>query len=125
MITIIIGQRINPIKLQRAKEFRRKMTPTERKLWNHLRNNQLDGYHFRRQQVIEGFIADFYCNPVKLVIEVDGGIHESRQDYDKERERVIAAKGLKIVRVTTEEIENNIEVVLNRILSCCRETRNN
>jgi len=56
---IITGQKVSPEKLERAKELRREMTPAERRLWQRLRANRLDGWHFRRQQVIDGFIVDF------------------------------------------------------------------
>lgn len=62
---IIPGQRATKEKLQRAKELRREMTPAEKILWEELRANKL-GVHFRRQQVIQGFIVDFYCHPVKI-----------------------------------------------------------
>jgi very-short-patch-repair endonuclease len=68
---IIPGQKVTKEKLQRAKELRREMTPAEKLLWNELRANKL-GVHFRRQQVIAGFIVDFYCHKVGLVVEVDG-----------------------------------------------------
>ena len=63
---IIPGQKVTKEKLQRAKELRREMTPAEKILWNELRANKL-GVHFRRQQVIAGFIVDFYCHPVKII----------------------------------------------------------
>ena len=85
--TFIIGQRIHSDKLQRSKELRRNMTPTEKKLWSRLRQNQLGGYHFRRQQIVAGFIIDFYCNQSRVAVEIDGGIHNSRRDYDAEREK--------------------------------------
>jgi very-short-patch-repair endonuclease len=66
--TIITGQKVNANKAQRAKEMRRKQTSPEQILWERLRHNRVGGYHFRRQQVIDGFIVDFYCNPVKLII---------------------------------------------------------
>nr|WP_225894176.1 DUF559 domain-containing protein [Atlanticothrix silvestris] len=59
---IVIGQAINPDKMQLAREFRRQMTPAEKILWQHLRGNRLNGLHFRRQQIIDGFIVDFYCH---------------------------------------------------------------
>ena len=62
---IIPGQKVTKEKLLRAKELRREMTPAEKILWNELRANKL-GVHFRRQQVIQGFIVDFYCHPVKM-----------------------------------------------------------
>src|SRR4051812_33525571 len=75
---IVRGQWVEDEKLARAKELRREMTPAERLLWSHLRRNQLNGLHFRRQQVIEGFITDFYCHSAALVVEVDGRIHEEQ-----------------------------------------------
>ena len=72
---IVIGQKVNSDKVQRAKELRRQMTPEENILWQYLRANRLHGLHFRRQQIIDGFIADFYCHASRLVIEVDGKIH--------------------------------------------------
>ena len=74
---IITGQHVSPEKLERAKEFRRHMTPVEAKLWQHLRADRLEGIHFRRQQVIDRYIADFYSHQTGLVVEVDGGVHLS------------------------------------------------
>ncbi|WP_292738042.1 DUF559 domain-containing protein [Nostoc sp. JL31] len=73
---IVIGYKADLVKVQRAKELRQQMTPEEKILWQHLRANRLNGLHFRRQQIINGFIADFYCHSTALVIEVDGKIHE-------------------------------------------------
>jgi very-short-patch-repair endonuclease len=72
---IVHGQRVTKEKLQRAKELRREMTPAEKILWQELRANKV-GVHFRRQQVIAGFIVDFYCHKASLVIEVDRDIHD-------------------------------------------------
>ena len=69
---IVRGQNVEPENVSRAKQLRREMTPAERALWMLLRRNALDGFHFRRQQVIEGFIVDFYCDAAKLAIELDG-----------------------------------------------------
>jgi very-short-patch-repair endonuclease len=62
---IITEQKVTKEKLQRAKELRREMTPAKKGLWEELRANKL-GVHFRRQQVISGFIVDFCCHPVKI-----------------------------------------------------------
>ena len=62
---IVTGQRVTKEKLQRAKELRREMTPAEKILWQEVRAKKL-GVRFRRQQVIQGFIVDFYCHPVKI-----------------------------------------------------------
>jgi very-short-patch-repair endonuclease len=74
---IIPGQKINPEKLERARELRREITSAEKMLWLELRENKL-GAHFRRQQIIAGFIVDFYCHSASLAIEVDGGIHDEK-----------------------------------------------
>jgi len=71
---IVSGQQITKEKFQKAKELRRDMTSAEKVLWNELRGNKL-GVHFRRQQIIAGFIVDFYCHRAGLVIELDGDIH--------------------------------------------------
>ncbi len=78
---IIPGQKVTKEKLQRAKELRREMRPAEKILWQELRANKL-GVHFRRQQVIAGFIVDFYCHKMGLVLEVDGDIHDLQQEED-------------------------------------------
>jgi very-short-patch-repair endonuclease len=72
---IVIGQKVTSEKVQRAKELRKNMTGAEKLLWQSLRANRLNGWHFRRQQIIGGFIADFYCHAAALVIELNGGIH--------------------------------------------------
>ena len=74
---VVIGQKVDKEKIQRAKEFRRRMTAEEKILWRHLRTNRLQGLHFRRQQVFDGFIVDFYCHQSGLVVEVDGAVHQA------------------------------------------------
>ena len=71
------------------------MTPAEKTLWEELRANKL-GVHFRRQQVIQGFIVDFYCHKSALVIEVDGDVHDLQKEEDERRERVLSEMGLRI-----------------------------
>ncbi|MCF4968427.1 endonuclease domain-containing protein [Nostoc sp. CMAA1605] len=120
---IVIGQKINPDKIHRAKELRRQMTPAEKILWEYLRSNCLHGLHFRRQQIIDGFIADFYCHAARLVIEVDGKIHEQQAEYDAEREKVLSARGLHLLRINNEEVVQEIDRVLMLIYQvCCEET---
>jgi len=119
---IVIGQKVDQVKVQRAKELRRQMTREERILWQQLRTNRLQGFHFRRQQVIAGFIADFYCHAAGLVVEMDGGIHQQQAEYDAERDRVLATLGLRILRVRNIEILENLAGVLERIAAACRET---
>lgn len=104
---IIPGQTVTKEKLQRARELRREMTPAEKILWQELRANKL-GVHFRRQQVIAGFIVDFYCHKAALVIEVDGDVHDLQQEEDARREKVLSEMGLRIVRFRNEEVMKNL-----------------
>ncbi|MBK8618199.1 MAG: endonuclease domain-containing protein [Anaerolineales bacterium] len=90
------------------------MTPAEKVLWQELRANKL-GVHFRRQQVIAGFIVDFYCHKAALVIEVDGGIHNKQKKEDAEREQVLIELGLRIVRFRNEEVMKNLSAVVGNV----------
>ena len=117
---IISGQHISPELKARAQELRRQMTPSEIELWDRLRANRLEGFHFRRQQIIDGYIVDFYCHSVGLVVEVDGDIHLGQQDYDHLRDAHLCELGLTVLRFTNSEIDNNIEAVLSSILETCR-----
>src|SRR5574341_155060 len=111
---IIPGQKINPEKLQRARELRHEMTPAEKVLWQELRGNKL-GFHFRRQQIIAGFIVDFYCHAAGLVIEVDGDIHKEQQDFDANRDKVLQELGLSVIHVKNDDVLNNLPQVLRKI----------
>jgi very-short-patch-repair endonuclease len=89
---------------ERARQLRREMTPAETILWKHLRTDQLVGLHFRRQQVLDGYVVDFYCHAAQLVIEVDGEIHASQQGYDAERDAYLNASGMRVLRLSNERI---------------------
>ena len=117
---IVIGQKVDPAKVQRAKELRRQMTEEEKALWQQLRANRLNGFHFRRQQIIDGFIVDFYCHAVGLVVEVDGEVHQQQAKYDAERDGHLSARGLRVLRVRNQEVREDLPGVLARITAACR-----
>src|SRR5262245_27318465 len=100
---IIPGQKVTKEKLQRSHQLRRDMTPAEKILWQELRANKL-GIHFRRQQVIAGFIVDFYCHKADLVIEVDGDIHDLHKEEDALREKALKELGLNVIRFRNEDV---------------------
>lgn len=110
---IVKGQKVTEGKVILARQMRASMTQTESILWDHLRGNRLAGLKFRRQQVIDGFIADFYCHAAGLVVEVDGPIHNPT--YDAERDRILGARKLMVLRFTNEQVEEDIEGVLEQI----------
>ena len=122
---IIPGQRVTKEKLQRAKELRRDMTPAEKILWHELRANKL-GVHFRRQQVIAGFIVDFYCHKAALVVEVDGDIHDLQQEEDAKRfllelKNRLGEMGLRITRFRNNEVLKNLSAVVEKIRELVRQ----
>lgn len=106
-----------------CRRFRKNQTKAEKVFWDKSRNRQIDGYKILRQypirfemdNTIHFFIADFYCHEAKLVIEIDGGIHETQKDYDKMREQIIGQLGYRIIRFSNEEVLNNIDNVLLRL----------
>ena len=118
---IVYGQKVTNAQVQRAKELRQNMTEAEKILWRRLRANRLNGWHFRRQQIIGKFFADFYCHAAALVIELDGEIHKSQQEYDAELTELIRDFGIEVIRFTNEEIENQLAQVLQKIDSICGE----
>ena len=104
--------------------LRQRETPAEKILWQHLRNRQLNHKKFLRQfpicvqSTVKGnayYIPDFYCAEQKLVIEADGPIHLLKKEYDQNRDEVMQALGLTILRFKNDEIINDTEAVLNKI----------
>jgi very-short-patch-repair endonuclease len=103
--------------IARAKELRTEMTPAEKLLWSLVRNRKIAGLKFRRQHPIGKYIADFYCPEKKLVIELDGGIHDTveQKEHDEGRTAEIENYELKIIRFKNEEVINDSEEVLKKI----------
>ncbi|TVR25567.1 MAG: endonuclease domain-containing protein, partial [Anaerolineaceae bacterium] len=100
-----------------ARNFRKEPTQSEAILWQAIRNRQLDGRKFRRQQPVGAFVLDFYCADERLAVEVDGRIHETQQEADRLRQELIEELGIRFVRVTAEAVEKNLSSVLQQIRS--------
>lgn len=100
-----------------AKLMRSNPTKAEDMLWQSLKNRKLDGYKFRRQHPILHFIADFYCYEAKLIIEVDGGYHQTQNQKEKDDGRAyeLGKYGIKILRFTNEQIYDSLDAVLENI----------
>ena len=99
--------------LSLARQFRKNATPAEEFFWQKIRNRQLLGKKFTRQFIIQHaeeagtkrfFIADFYCHEKKLIVELDGGIHETQVEYDQIREEILREMGFSILRFPNEEV---------------------
>lgn len=114
---VVIGQRLQAEKVLRSRELRRAMTDAEWLLWQALRANQVRGLHFRRQQVIDGFIVDFYCHAIGLVVEVDGPVHAHHEEYDAARDQLLTTRGLRLLRVSNDDVEQNLTAILTQILA--------
>jgi len=106
-----------------CRELRRNETEAEKILWKAIRNRNLDGMKFYRQQPIlhdvKGretfFVADFYCFTDKLIIELDGRCHQYRLEEDKHRTEILNLLGLRVIRFSNDEVINNLGFVLNEI----------
>ena len=96
--------------LAKAQRLRRELTYAERKLWSLLRNRQLEGAKFRRQQPIGPFIADFVCQERRLIVEADGGQHADSR-ADERRTAFLESKGCRILRFWNNDILKNMDGV--------------
>lgn len=95
-----------------ARENRKNPTKAEERIWFELlQNKQMLGYRFLRQKPIDRFIADFYCAALKLVIEIDGSIHDQKPEHDEERTIELNKRGITVVRYTNDEVLNDIASV--------------
>lgn len=98
-----------------ARQMRHEPTPAEDALWQRLRNRRVAGAKFRRQYAIERFIVDFVCLEHRLVIEVDGAIHDQQQEYDALRQSFIESQGFRVIRFTNGDVLKSIDAVIETI----------
>ena len=107
--------------LQKAQTLRESQTNAEGLLWHYLRDKQLAGYKFRRQQPIGPYIVDFACMPKKLLIELDGGQHAEQHTYDKKRDEFLRGKRYKILRFWNNDVFENCFGVLESIRAAVQD----
>ena len=105
-----------------SRHMRKNPTSAEDILWQFIRKKQMLGFRFRRQYAIDRFIVDFYCPSAKLVIEVDGEVHDlpERAAYDAERQHYLESLGITVLRFSNEQIigsRNEVLMKLNNWLS--------
>lgn len=106
-----------------ARRLRSWQTDAEQKLWLQLRGRRLEGLKFRRQVPIAGFIADFVCEDLKLVVEVDGGQHAERSERDLERTQILTDAGFVVLRFWNNEVLTNMDGALQHILDAAELAR--
>jgi very-short-patch-repair endonuclease len=98
-----------------ARQLRSTQTDSENLLWSRLRAHRLSGLKFRRQQPIGVYIVDFLCADKKLIVELDGGQHQDRAEYDEARDAWLKAEGYMVLRYWNNEVMGNLEGVLEDI----------
>ncbi len=106
-----VWEKIKPL----AQQMRHQPTPAENRLWQTLRHHRFGNLHFRRQHPIDRFIVDFYCSELKLVIEVDGEIHDYTAEEDAYRQAYLEALGLRVLRFSNDEVLKSTDAVVSRI----------
>ena len=106
--------------IEKSRLLRRNSTPQEIILWSKLRSRRFASLKFRRQVAIARYVVDFICWEKKLIIEVDGWQHKTRnnKEYDKERTRILEKLGFKVIRFWNNDINKNLEGVLLKIEEC-------
>ena len=102
---------------ERARLMRQNPTRAEKILWQRLRGKQVGGFHFRRQHPIGRFIVDFYCASARLVVEVDGAVHNEpgHAEYDEDRQRFLQASGLRVLRFSNAQVVGETDAVVEVI----------
>lgn len=120
-----ISSEIKRKTVETARQFRKEPTRSEHILWQAVRGKKLDGIKFRRQQPIGNFIVDFYNSVYRLVVEVDGSVHDSQSGADHARQEVLEQLGLNVLRVKADDVEKNLPFVLAAIRSKIKELKLN
>ena len=100
---------------QTAEKLKRQLTPAEKQLWQALRSRQLDNLKFRRQYALGQVALDFCCPEIRLVIELDGGIHDTQAEQDQARTDHLAAYGYRVLRFSNEAVLTDLAEVLEQI----------
>ena len=107
----------SPIRRVQSRHLRENQTPAEQAVWRHLKGNRLGGLHFRRQQVVDGYIVDFYCHAAALVLEIDGDVHAFQREGDAARQRALERRGLLVVRASNADVARDLRGVLEYVLA--------
>ena len=112
-----LPQTMPPV-IESARKLRRTMSPPEVLLWRRLRGSP-EGVKFRRQHPVAPYVVDFYCRAARLVIEVDGAIHNdhARAAADVMREAYLAAQGLRGIRVPAADILRDVDGIASEVLA--------
>jgi very-short-patch-repair endonuclease len=122
-MTLNRSPKLLAVTVKYAKQLRKNQTKTEKLLWEELRERKLKGWRFQRQRPmlieLRGVgtfaVADFYCAKAKLVIEIDGSVHDEQESEDKARDLALAKRGYDVMRIPAADVLQHLEQVLKRI----------
>jgi very-short-patch-repair endonuclease len=106
-----------------AREIRKEPTKSEAILWEALRGKKLDGIKFRRQQPVGYFVVDFYNSVYRLVVEVDGSVHDNQVEADRARQGILEMLGLNVLRLKPETVEKNLPHAIDEIRAKIEELK--
>jgi very-short-patch-repair endonuclease len=120
---LIVPPEVRRKMVEIAREFRKEPTEGEKILWEALRGKKLDAIKFRRQQSVGYFVVDFYTSIFRLVVEVDGPIHDQQKEAHKARQDILEVLGLTVLRIKTEIPEKNLPLALNMIRAKVQEIK--
>jgi very-short-patch-repair endonuclease len=106
---------------QKTKTLRLNMTASEKIIWNRINKGKIMGLRFKARHPIDIFIFDFYCHELKLVVEIDGDIHNNhdQRSYDEGRTAELEHFDIKVVRFKNDEVSTDIEKVINELVRMC------
>jgi very-short-patch-repair endonuclease len=110
-------------RIANARRLRQEHTAAERKLWSILRGRRLDGFKFRRQVPIDRYFVDFACFEARIIVELDGGQHAERVEYDEHRTQVLDSLGWRVIRFWNTPVLTETQGVIDAILAELRLSR--
>ena len=114
--------RNDPILKKRRQEFRHNQTEAEKAFWSLVRNRQINGKRFFRQDSVGPYILDFYCPEIKLAIELDGGQHSDNGEYDALRTEYLKTQGIEVMRFWNNEVLRDRQGIMNRMILILKVT---
>jgi very-short-patch-repair endonuclease len=104
----IVERKLRTLNRSRAREMRHAPATTEKLFWNEVRDRKLGGFKFRRQVLIGPYIADYVCVEKKLIVELDGKLHEERGGYDAARDAYLRKRGYRVIRFRNEDFGDDM-----------------
>ena len=126
-------KRFGDLVKQTARLLRKEQTKSEAVPWQLLRDRKLQNKKFLRQYPIvfnwevkkRFFVADFYCHEARLIVELDGDVHIQRKDYDKARDHIMKSMGIKVIRISNEDVASNMKRVISSVAEQLNRTNDN